>query len=145
MLFWLGPLLVLAAISVPLAVTDLTAWRLPNVLLLPGYIAFAVSAALRPATGGEPTPMLVCFVALGGVSCLSLLGAIGMGDVKLIGLLAGCLELLPSANAPPLLAIAAGSTLLLVAPAAIVASAYGRRTIALGPFLLAGFWLAVLV
>ena len=148
MLFWLAPIIVIAGITPPLVISDLTRLRLPNRLILLGYIAFACAAeltSLAAQPNGESSPALVCLLTLAGAAGLWMLGAIGMGDVKLVGLLAGCLQLLPSANSPPLLGIAAGATLLLIAPAALLALFYGRRSFPLGPLLLAGFWLAVLV
>ncbi|GGF27245.1 prepilin peptidase [Subtercola lobariae] len=153
MLFWLAPLIVIAGITAPLVMSDVTRLRLPNRLILVGYVAFACAAELHtltaPSNGAlsksAPSPALVCLATLVGAGGLWMLGAIGMGDVKLMGLLAGCLQLLPSANAPPLPAVAAGATLLLIAPAALLAFSYGRHSLPLGPFLLAGFWLAVLV
>ena len=148
MLFWLAPLIVIAAITPPLVISDLTRLRLPNRLIVLGYVAFAFAAELTSLTAqpnGESSPALVCLVTLVGAAVLWMLGVIGMGDVKLVGLLAGCLQLVPTANSPPLLGIAAGATLMVIAPAALVALIYGRRSFPLGPLLLAGFWVAVLV
>ncbi|MEF2978265.1 prepilin peptidase [Subtercola sp. YIM 133946] len=148
MLFWLIPLLTIAAITIPLAAADLRERRLPNALLLVGYVSFALAAELTslaaPSTTGA-SPVLVCCGVLAAAFGVWTMGGVGMGDVKLVGLLAGTLQLVPASNSPPPQLVAAIATLLLLVPAAFVALLHGRQSLALGPFLLAGFWLAVLV
>ena len=128
--------------------TDFAEHRLPNRLVLPGFVFALAGLALQwAATGQVPVVAMIAgsayFAFLFG---MNLAGGMGMGDVKLGGLLGLCLGLIDvsAACVGPLLAFVFGG----------VAGAWmllGRRTghtglrasIPFGPFMLAGFWVAV--
>ncbi|MFC4224985.1 prepilin peptidase [Lysinibacter cavernae] len=85
-----------AGITVPLIQSDLRSRRLPNALVLPGYLALTVVSAEDWArTGGPPLAMLGSGALWFGMFCLAALtGGLGMGDVKLGGLLGASLGLI---------------------------------------------------
>ena len=133
-----------AAVTPGLCATDLLERRLPNRLVVPGYLVAAVGLGLDWAHSATPPTMAL---VSGGVYfsvmlAFGLAGGMGMGDVKLagvLGLAAGALG--PGvAIASPAAAFGIGGV------AAVVALARGSsRSIPFGPFLLAGFWVAALV
>jgi leader peptidase (prepilin peptidase)/N-methyltransferase len=136
------PLLYLAAVTPALAAIDVAEHRLPNALVLPGYPAAALGLAgewIR--TGHVPAVALVAGAAsMALLLALSLGGGMGMGDVKLagvLGLTAGMLGITPAVLSP-LAAFVLGGIV-----AVVVAARRGRRArVPFGPFLLAGFWIA---
>ena len=74
-----------------------------------------------------------------------MIGVIGMGDVKLSGLLAGALALLPFGWVPGALLLAACVACALAGAGALVSMRVSsRRTLPFGPALLAGFWIAAI-
>jgi leader peptidase (prepilin peptidase)/N-methyltransferase len=141
----LPALIYLAAVTPALWSTDVAERRLPNRLVLPGYApALAGVLAAWLGAGTAPGAALACGAGyLGFLLALSLAGGMGMGDVKLAGVLglsAGLVE--------PWAAIAAVvGTFLLGGVGALVGVVRGGRGtgIPFGPYLLAGFWGAVLL
>ena len=137
----------LAATTAELARIDLAEHRLPNRLVLPGFAFAAVSLVWQwLATDTLPVTSLVS-----GVGCvafllsLNVLGGMGMGDVKLgglIGLAAGSLGF-STATASLVIAFVAGGIAGLAALALPGLDALPR--IPFGPFLLFGFWSAVAI
>ncbi len=135
--------LVLVAFLVPLALVDLASRRLPNALTAPAALAaVALGLALDPA--GEPE-RLAAGAAAGAfflVAALVSPRGMGMGDVKLAGVLG--LYLGREVAAAVLVALLAG----ICAGAVIIArrgAAEGRRTaVAFGPFLALGGFAAVI-
>ena len=135
----------LAAVTGPLIGLDVAEHRLPNRLVLPGY-AFALAALALAWAGGTGSPGVAlaaggaCFL---GFLLMNLAGGMGMGDVKLAGVLGLSLGLIGagSAIAGIVLAFLFGG----VAGAfAMLAGRGGPRTrIPFGPFLLAGYWASV--
>jgi leader peptidase (prepilin peptidase)/N-methyltransferase len=145
----LVPLVYLAAVSVPLAVTDARTLRLPNALVVPGLVLLAWAlvgvgvhdppAVVPPLLGSSAAAIVL---GLGFAS-----GAVGMGDVKLALLLAG-VAALTDARILPSAAIAAAALLAVPALCSVATSirAGGTTTatrIPFGPPLLAGFWFGV--
>ncbi len=135
------PALYLAAVAPELARVDLREHRLPNRLTVTGIAVGLISAATSwMATGQVPVVALAAGAASGlMLLALSLGGGMGMGDVKLaaaIGL----------ASPTPLIAVAAPSVAFTLGGAAglvvLIARGSGRR-IAFGPFLLAGYVIAL--
>lgn len=132
-------LLYLAAVSPALCIADLTERRLPNRLVLPGYLVAGVVIPIGGASGVPVSPLalLSAIAYLGFLAALAVLGGMGMGDVKLAGVLgfaAGSLSL-TSAVLSPVLAFAIGSIV------AVVTLVQRRgRSIPFGPCLIAGFW-----
>jgi leader peptidase (prepilin peptidase)/N-methyltransferase len=137
--------LYLAAVTGELCRTDLSEHRLPNALIVPGYGFAAVALLWRSIDTGTP-PWLPLASGAGFFSfllVLNLAGGMGMGDVKLggvLGIALGTLGIVPSIAGPVLGFIAGG---IAGAAALIIPGASGLRRIPFGPFLLVGFWAAV--
>jgi len=136
--------LVMIAFLVPLALIDLEHRILPNKLTAPAAIAaVAVGLALDP--GGEPE-RLIAGAAAGGfflAAALAAPGGMGMGDVKLAGVLGLFLGV---AVAPALLIALITGVLVSVVVIARKGVAGGRKTaIPFGPFLAIGGIVAMLV
>jgi leader peptidase (prepilin peptidase)/N-methyltransferase len=137
--------LYLAAVTAALCRSDLAEHRLPNVLVLPGFVVTALGllvAAVR--SGAVPiVPLVAGAAAFGFLLLLNLGGGMGMGDVKLGALLAlnlGCLGAGAAITGPALGFVfggVAGLFALLIPAAGVV------RQIPFGPFLLLGAWSAV--
>lgn len=144
--FALLPALVALALVTPrLVMVDLREHRLPNRLV--GYAALGVlisSLADWVMTGG-PHLMAIGAGAVVGTLLLvaSLLGGLGMGDVKLGAVLAWTAALIDPSLAVLLvvLAILVGGVQSAVV---LVRTRDGRRNIAFGPALLAGYWVPIL-
>jgi leader peptidase (prepilin peptidase)/N-methyltransferase len=140
--------LYLAAISVVLAVIDLDLWRLPDRIVLPAY---AVGAALLGSAGilrQDPAALGLAVAGAGAAflffGLLHLVGGMGLGDVKLAGVLGLFLGYLGVAQLT--VGIAAGFLVGAVVGVAMIA---GRRSsrksrIPFGPWMLAGAWIGVL-
>ena len=142
-----GPLLpavaYVAAVSPELLRVDLAEHRLPDRLTLPGY-PVALAGILAAALAGSPaaqSALLAGGLALALFLALSITGGMGLGDVKLAGVLG--LVLGGAGPAAPLgallTAFVAGGVGAVVL---LLRSGRGSR-LAFGPFLLLGFWLAV--
>ena len=135
----------IAAVTIPLIVIDVRSHRLPNRLVLPGYLVAAVTlVAVSLSTGAIPLASLIAAVAyVLFLFALSFAGGMGMGDVKLAGVLGAAAGLVgPSAAIlSPLLAFGLGG----LASAVVLVTRRGTRAtrIPFGPFMLAGFWIAV--
>ncbi|WP_223357379.1 prepilin peptidase [Leifsonia sp. ZF2019] len=94
--------LYIAAVTAPLIATDVRERRLPDALVLPGYAVAAVGlgsgTGARAAAGveaGTGVEAVVCaLVVLAVMAVLWAAGGVGMGDVKLAGLLAAALSAL---------------------------------------------------
>jgi leader peptidase (prepilin peptidase)/N-methyltransferase len=89
--------LALAMILSPLAIIDVEHHRLPDRLVVPGYLAGAVLLALAALIGHHPQQLgraaLALVAAAGVFAAIALIapGAMGFGDVKLVGVLGGYL------------------------------------------------------
>ncbi len=142
--------LYVAAATIPLWRTDVASLRLPNAIVLPGWAfaftgvvgsALATDAQGREALAGAAGPALFC---VGAFALVHAAGGVGMGDVKLVILLA--LALVPLAGAPLRLVLCFGGAVLAagaVAWAALLHPAASRvATLPFGPSLLGAFWLA---
>lgn len=129
--------LLLIAVLVPVTVIDVRERRIPNAITGPAAIAaIVIGAALDPS--GQPARLVA---AVGAVAFLVVTGAIrpgglGMGDVKLAGVLGLCLG--PVVAVSLAAAFAAGSVV-----AVAVGLRGGRRalrttTVPFGPYLAGG-------
>ena len=138
------PLLYLAAVTPALVAIDVREHRLPNALVLPGYPVAVLGIVGEWIRTGQPPIVAVVAGAASVVFllALSLGGGMGMGDVKLagvLGLAAGLVGITPAVISP-LAAFTLGGIAALV-----VAARRGRAArIPFGPFLLAGFWIGVI-
>jgi len=143
--FAIAPILYLAAVTVPLTLADAREHRLPNRLVLPGYpVAVAAALLAWPIAGASPAlPLLAGAGYAAFLLLLSRAGGMGMGDVKLAGVLGLTLGMVSARSA--LLAPAAAFLLGGLAAAILLLGrrANRRSRMAFGPYLLAGFWLAL--
>jgi leader peptidase (prepilin peptidase)/N-methyltransferase len=132
-----------AATTIPLIVIDLRERRLPNRITIPGFLISLFGLVLTfdwPRVLGS---LLTAAIVFGAGLLISLKGWIGMGDVKLMT----GLSLLLTWFSPHLLwqsllwtFVSAG---VFVLGGMLFKKITTRSTIALGPYLLAGFWLVV--
>ncbi|WP_382304902.1 prepilin peptidase [Herbiconiux sp. UC225_62] len=146
-IFVLVPMLYLAVVTVPLAVTDARSHRLPNALVVPGLV---VSAWAVVGVGMRDPPAVAAPLAAAGAAALVFgagraLGGVGMGDVKLGLLLAGVAGMTDARILPG----AAGATAVLAGVSAATCVMAEKLPLAsaripLGPPLLGGFWCGVL-
>lgn len=132
---WLG--LVLVAVLVPVALIDLEHRIIPNAILLPAaVVGLAILALTHPERLVEH---LIAAVAAGGFLLLAALAyprGMGMGDVKLAGLLGLYLGL---SVAPAMLVAFLSGTVFGVAVMARKGVQAGRKTkVPFGPFLALG-------
>ena len=154
------PLAYLAVVTIPLVRIDWKTHKLPNVWVMPGYIPLAIAWIGVWMTTGE-YPMLPAIAAAGYFTFMLLLsygGGMGMGDVKLAGLLGGAAGLIsvPAAILSPVLAFLAGG----VASLVVLIVTFAKRSdlpfkqawavtkqtrIPFGPFMLLGFWAAMVL
>lgn len=152
---WALPVLLsLAALSVALTLIDLDVQRLPDAIVLPAYPACAALLALASWNpGGEPAWGALGRAAVGGGGLLALYlaaalthpGGMGLGDVKLAGVLGLCLGWFGWG----VLAVGGFAAFVLgglYAVGLLVARRAGRRSgIPFGPWMLAGAWLGIAV
>lgn len=152
------PLAYLAVVTIPLVRIDWKTHTLPNVWVMPGYAALAIAWIGLWITSGE-YPMVPAIAAAGYFTFMLLLsygGGMGMGDVKLAGVLGGSAGLIsvPAAILSPVLAFVAGG----VASLVVLIITFARRSdlplkqawavtkqtrTPFGPFMFLGFWVAV--
>ena len=134
----------MALFTIPLVVIDLRERRLPNKITLPA-IALTFVGIMLTGDWGRVGVAVICAAALFLLGTgLSFRGWLGMGDVKLlvpIGLTLGWFGW-------EVLAIGLGLAFFLAGGYVLVRMALQKitatSTIALGPFLLLGFWAAVI-
>ncbi|RWZ64663.1 prepilin peptidase [Labedella populi] len=140
----LVPTLGIAVVTPVLWRADIIHRRLPNILVAPCALLALCVVALAVADGGEGLVAVLVTSVLAGVffALLSAGGGMGMGDVKLAVVLATVLALV-RVDAAALAAIVAfgsggvGGLVVLLRTRA--------RSIPFGPFLLVGFWVAVVL
>jgi leader peptidase (prepilin peptidase)/N-methyltransferase len=138
----------LAAISIALAAIDLDVRRLPDRIVLPGYavgvVLLGAADLLRGDLGAAGTAAAVAGVAALLFAVLWLIGGMGLGDVKLAGVLGLFLGQLGAAEG--VVGIAAGFLLgAVVGVVLMLLRRAGRRSaIPFGPWMLAGAWVGVL-
>jgi leader peptidase (prepilin peptidase)/N-methyltransferase len=147
--FALLALLWLAGSSVALALIDLETRRLPNAIVLPLYLAGAVLLTASSVLAGDGASLLTAvagFAIMGGVYlvlALAVPGGMGMGDVKLAGVLGfylgwlGWSELAVGSIGAFLLGGTFGVVLLLLR------RAKRGTSVPFGPWMLLGAWIAI--
>jgi leader peptidase (prepilin peptidase)/N-methyltransferase len=140
----LGALYV-AAVTGALVRIDVESHRLPNRLVLPGYVVSVAGITAQAfLSGTHPIAAVVAGAAwFFFFLVLNVGGGMGMGDVKLAGLLGLCLGSIGVAHAVAGLALVflfGGAAGILV----LVRRVGGTLTrIPFGPFLLAGYWVTL--
>ncbi|WP_182045444.1 prepilin peptidase [Curtobacterium sp. ME26] len=142
-------LLYLMAISVALALIDIDTHRLPNVIVLPAYVVVVVLLGGTSAMTGDWGAFVRAGVGLVGLGAVYLVlalavpGGMGMGDVKLAGVLGFVLAYLGWGP----LAVGAFAAFLLGGTFSLVLMSTGRAGrrsgIPFGPWMLAGAWLGI--
>jgi leader peptidase (prepilin peptidase)/N-methyltransferase len=141
--------LYLAAISVALAMIDLDTHTLPNKILLPAYPVAAVLLTAAALVAGEPGRVLTALIGAAALFGLYLAlalispGGMGLGDVKLAGLLGLYLGYL---GWGPLIVGAFGAFLLGGVFGLILLATHKakrRSGIPFGPWMLLAAWLGV--
>jgi leader peptidase (prepilin peptidase)/N-methyltransferase len=136
------PLLHIAVIAWPLALTDIREHRLPNALTLPAVAVTQLTVLLASIADGDWSRYLSAVIALALVAAigfgLAVTNSMGMGDTKLLLATTPLLAWHSPAAAVMAAALAvllAGAWALLRLRRGVMATA----AIALGPFLLVGF------
>jgi leader peptidase (prepilin peptidase)/N-methyltransferase len=132
-----------AATTIPLVVYDLRERRLPNKITIPGLIVAAVSLALTMEWGKFLVAFGISALLFLSGTLISMRGWIGMGDVKLFTGLSMLLAWFDPALVWQASLWAFGVATFVVLVGFLVKKMTGRSTIALGPYLLSGFWLAI--
>lgn len=144
-------MLYLMAVSVALALIDLDVHRLPDAIVLPAYPVLAALLTAASALSGDWGALLRAgsgLLVLGGgylVLALTVPGGMGLGDVKLAGVLGLVLAYLGWGP----LAVGAFGAFVLGGSFAIGLMVAGRATrgsgIPFGPWMLGGAWLGVFI
>ena len=138
--------LAVAAVAPPLWRTDVAEHRLPNRLTVPALLAGVLGAGVSwLATGAPPSVSLLAGLLFGGLLfLLALVGGMGMGDVKLATAIGLASPTLVVAVAAPLFAFLMGGVASLIL---LIRDGWGTRTrqLAFGPFLLAGYFSALVL
>ena len=143
---WVGPAY-LVAVALPLARIDIRSHRLPNRLTLPLLPLALISQAVAAWGLGQwarfGTSLGCAFLAFVVGLAVNRTGVLGMGDVKLVTGITLCLAWF--SPIAPLIALAASFAVATVAVLFLFAK---RKTsmgqsIALGPYLLLGFVIAL--
>lgn len=138
-----------AAISVALTAIDIDVHRLPNAIVLPSYVVGAVLLAAAALLGGDPVQLARAAAGAGILVVLYFVlaiikpGGMGMGDVKLAGVLG---LFLGSIGWGALAVGAMGAFVLggIFGVVLILARRAGRGSgIPFGPWMFAGAWLGI--
>lgn len=145
----LAELLYMAAISVALGMIDIDVHRLPNAIVYPAYLVGATLLTTSAVVLGEPQRLATAAIGMAAsvvfYGCMVLIypGGMGLGDVKLAGVLGmllgwfGWPQLAIGSIAAFALGAAFGVVLMLMKRA-------GRKTgIPFGPWMLAGAWIGI--
>ena len=151
----LPALLYFTAIGICLTMIDIDVRRLPDAIVLPSYGVVAALLVAAAWLGDDPTALLRAAVGAAGlfafyfVAAFAYPGGMGFGDVKLAGIIGAVLGFLgyPVLLVGAFAAFALGAVYGVAALLAARARA-GRttpRTVAFGPFMVAGALLSVFV
>jgi leader peptidase (prepilin peptidase)/N-methyltransferase len=133
-----------AATTIPLMVIDFRERRLPNKITIPGYLISLLGLVLTLEWSRVLTAFVISALLFGIGTLISLKGWIGMGDVKLVSGLSLLLAWFDPALVwqATLWSFGLATTVVLIGFVAKKVTA--RSTIALGPYLLVGFWVVII-
>ena len=140
------PLAYLAVVTIPLVRIDWKTHKLPNAWVMPGYVALVIAWIGVWMTTGE-YPMLPAISAAGYFTFMLLLsygGGMGMGDVKLVAGLSLLLAWFDVGLLWQATLWAFGLATVVVLVGYLAKKITARSTIALGPYLLLGFWVVII-
>lgn len=132
-----------AATTIPLVIFDIRERRLPNKITLPGLVVVLISLALTMEWGKFFMAIGISSLLFLAGTFLSMRGWIGMGDVKLFTGLSMLLAWFDPALVWQASLWAFGIATFVVLAGFVVKKMTARSTIALGPYLLVGFWVVV--
>ena len=144
-LAWIGPAYLLL-MTLPLALIDIRQRRLPNKIVLPGLAITLVGHVLSVLAGAQWQQLAVAWATAVTVFALAAVanyfGALGMGDVKLMALMTAALSWFGWQH--PLIAFGVAFVLATIGVLVLFVARRAKlgSTVALGPYLLAGFAVA---
>ena len=133
-----------AVTTIPLMVYDFRERRLPNKITLPGLLVTLISLALTLEWSKFLMALGVSVLLFLAGLLLSIKGWIGMGDVKLFASLSLLLAWFDPALVWQASLWAFGIAAAFVLIGLVARKITARSTIALGPYLLIGFWVAII-
>ena len=133
-----------AVTTIPLMVYDFRERRLPNKITLPGLLVTLISLALTLEWSKFLMALGVSVLLFFAGLFLSIRGWIGMGDVKLFASLSLLLAWFDPALVWQASLWAFGIAAAFVLIGFVARKITARSTIALGPYLLIGFWVAII-
>ena len=143
MFIWVG-LAYMAIVTLPLVFFDLRQHRLPNRLVVPALVLNLTLVVLSfdpIKIGAAVISSMVIFLL--GLFC-STKGYLGMGDVKLMTAMSLLLAFFSPLLVTTAMLWALAASAVVVAFGFILKKITARSSIALGPYLLLGFWLSVI-
>ncbi|MEY4554770.1 MAG: hypothetical protein RL197_1197 [Actinomycetota bacterium] len=133
-----------AATTIPLMVIDFRERRLPNRITIPGYLISLLGLMLTLEWSRVVTAVAISALLFGVGTLISLKGWIGMGDVKLVTGLSLLLAWFDPALVWQATLWSFGLATAVVLIGFIAKKMTSRSTIALGPYLLVGFWVVII-
>lgn len=143
-MFQLAGALFLAIFTIPLVLVDVRERRLPNRITLPAGVIALLGVALAGDLGKTLTALVATVIVFALGTLLSMRNWIGMGDVKLLL----PITLILGWYGWQSLAIGLGVSFVLAGVVVLVRFIMQKitasSTIALGPYLLIGFWVCVI-
>ena len=133
-----------AVTTIPLMVIDFRERRLPNKLTIPGFLLSLLGLVLSFEWSRVFTALVISALLFGVGTVISLRGWIGMGDVKLVTGLSLLLAWFDPALVWQATLWSFGIATVVVLVGFVAKKMTARSTIALGPYLLIGFWVVVI-
>ena len=132
-----------AVTTIPLMVIDLRERRLPNKITIPGFLLSLAGLVLTFDFSRVLMALMVSLLLFGVGTLISFGGWLGMGDVKLVAGLSLLLAWFNPALVWQATLVAFGLASIVVIIGFVAKKMTTRSTIALGPYLLTGFWAVI--
>jgi len=133
-----------AATTIPLMVIDFRERRLPNKITVPGIVLSLIGLLLTFEWSRVLTALAISALLFLIGTLISIRGWIGMGDVKLVTGLSLLLAWFDPALVWQATLWSFGLATAVVLTGFVAKKMTTRSTIALGPYLLVGFWVAII-